>query len=151
MSFIETALAFKSKLRAASPCDYCEGPEHECFRICTSRPMGPTNPAFSRNSKPPPLGGGVFTVLIGTEDRLYNADLARTHLTPSLLAFAACPSVRVTGNARTVWFALSTQSRAHASVRPPPLAACPGSRAADIDSSRPPRQEYVAPVRYRPW
>jgi hypothetical protein len=23
--------------------------------------MGPTNPAFSRNSKPPPLGGGVFT------------------------------------------------------------------------------------------
>jgi hypothetical protein len=24
--------------------------------------MGPTNPAFSRNSKPPPLGGGVFTI-----------------------------------------------------------------------------------------
>jgi hypothetical protein len=23
--------------------------------------MGPTNLAFSRNSKPPPLGGGVFT------------------------------------------------------------------------------------------
>src|SRR5271169_423906 len=62
MSFVETALAFKSKLRAASPCGYYEGPEHECFRVCTSRPMGPTNPAFSRNSKPPPLGGGVFTV-----------------------------------------------------------------------------------------
>jgi hypothetical protein len=31
------------------------------FQNCTSRPMGPTNPAFSRNSKPPPLGGGVFT------------------------------------------------------------------------------------------
>src|SRR5271156_5185598 len=61
MSFVETALAFKSKLRAASPCGYYEGPEHECFRVCTSRPMGPTNPAFSRNSKPPPLGGGVFT------------------------------------------------------------------------------------------
>src|ERR1019366_4068164 len=38
-----------------------ESPEHECFRICTSRPIGPTNPAFSRSSKPPPLGGGVFT------------------------------------------------------------------------------------------
>src|SRR5258707_578145 len=62
MSFVETALAFKSKLRAASPCGYYGGPEHECFRICTSRPMGPTNPAFSRNSKPPPLGGGGFTL-----------------------------------------------------------------------------------------
>src|SRR5271170_653753 len=61
MSFVETALAFKSKLRAASPCGYYEGPEHEYFIICTSRPMGPTNPAFSRNSKLPPLGGGVFT------------------------------------------------------------------------------------------
>ena len=25
------------------------------------RPKGPIDPAFSRNSKPPPLGGGVFT------------------------------------------------------------------------------------------
>jgi hypothetical protein len=40
MSFVETALASKSKLRAASPCGYYEGPEHECFRVCTSRPMG---------------------------------------------------------------------------------------------------------------
>ena len=58
---------------------------------------------------------------------------------------------RVTGSARTVWFALSTQSRARVSVRPPPLVASLGSRAADIDSSRPPPQECVAPVRYRPW
>ena len=61
------------------------------------------------------------------------------------------PSARVTGSARTVWFALSTQSRARVSVRPRPLAASLGSRAADIDSSRPPPQECVAPAHYRPW
>jgi hypothetical protein len=31
-------------------------------RTRTSRPIGPTDPAFSRNPKPPPLGGGVFTL-----------------------------------------------------------------------------------------
>jgi hypothetical protein len=61
MSVVETALAFKSKLRAASPCGCYEGPEHECFGICTSRSMGPTKSGFQLNPKPPPLGGGVFT------------------------------------------------------------------------------------------
>ena len=37
-----------------------------------------------------------------------------------------------------------------ATVRPPPLAASLDSRAADIDSSRPPPQECVAPAHYRP-
>jgi hypothetical protein len=74
MSFVETALAFKSKLRVASPCGYYEGPEHECFRSCTSRPMGPTNPAFSRNSKPPPLGGGVFTIAATDQYTVWDTD-----------------------------------------------------------------------------
>ena len=40
-----------------------KGNRQDTDRTGTSRPIGPTDPAFSRNPKPPPLGGGVFTVL----------------------------------------------------------------------------------------
>src|ERR1700677_3650029 len=39
-----------------------KGNRQDTDRTGTSRPIGPTDPAFSRNPKPPPLGGGVFTV-----------------------------------------------------------------------------------------
>ena len=38
-----------------------KGNRQDTDRTGTSRPIGPTDPAFSRNPKPPPLGGGVFT------------------------------------------------------------------------------------------
>jgi hypothetical protein len=78
-----------------------------------------------------------------------NADSSRAIAVA--IRFAACPCARVTGSARTVWFALSRQSRARVSVRPPPLAASLGSRAADIDNSRPPPQECVAPDQRHSW
>jgi hypothetical protein len=55
-------------------------------RTCTDRApvgLGPTDPAFSRNPKPPPLGGGEFTKAVMRGQAFASARVGAAQVDPA--------------------------------------------------------------------